>query len=130
MLKDRFELEKHRTNLRTETVAGVTTFLTMIGALLGTSTTTSYVESAAGIEQGGRTGLTSVVTGTLFLLAMFFVPELSDQHGPGAGIRVVRRFEGRSGPIPGGSWSDVADRRPVAGVSGHPLVAGGIGTVL
>jgi AGZA family xanthine/uracil permease-like MFS transporter len=47
---------------------------TMFGALLGTSTTTSYVESAAGIEQGGRTGLVSVVTGLLFVLALFFVP--------------------------------------------------------
>jgi len=47
---------------------------TMIGALFGTSTTTSYIESAAGIEQGGRTGLTSVVNGVLFLLALLFVP--------------------------------------------------------
>jgi AGZA family xanthine/uracil permease-like MFS transporter len=50
---------------------------TMFGALLGTSTTTAYVESAAGIAQGGRTGLTSVVTGVLFLLAMFFVPVIA-----------------------------------------------------
>jgi AGZA family xanthine/uracil permease-like MFS transporter len=47
---------------------------TVIGALLGTSTTTAYIESAAGIEQGGRSGLTSVVTGILFLLALLFVP--------------------------------------------------------
>ena len=47
---------------------------TMFGALLGTSTTTSYIESAAGIEEGGRTGLTSVVTGILFLVAALFVP--------------------------------------------------------
>ena len=47
---------------------------TVIGALLGTSTTTAYIESATGIEQGGRTGLTSVVTGALFLLALLFVP--------------------------------------------------------
>lgn len=53
---------------------GIDAIATMAGALLGTSTTTSYVESAAGIEQGGRTGLTSVVTGVLFLLALFFVP--------------------------------------------------------
>ncbi len=49
---------------------------TMLGAAFGTSTTTSYIESAAGIEQGGRTGLTSVVTGILFLLAAFFVPSV------------------------------------------------------
>ncbi len=47
---------------------------TMIGALFGTSTTTSYIESAAGIEQGGRTGVTSIVTGLLFLLAILFTP--------------------------------------------------------
>jgi AGZA family xanthine/uracil permease-like MFS transporter len=47
---------------------------TVIGALFGTSTTSAYVESAAGIEQGGRTGLTAVVTGILFLLALLFVP--------------------------------------------------------
>ncbi|MBN1795491.1 MAG: NCS2 family permease [Sedimentisphaerales bacterium] len=47
---------------------------TMFGALFGTSTTTSYIESAAGIEQGGRSGLTSVVTGLLFLAALPFVP--------------------------------------------------------
>ena len=47
---------------------------TMFGALLGTSTTTSYIESAAGIEEGGRTGLTSIITGLLFLIAVLFVP--------------------------------------------------------
>jgi len=53
---------------------GLDAVATMIGALLGTSTTTAYIESAAGIEQGGRTGLTSIVTGILFLLALVFVP--------------------------------------------------------
>ncbi len=47
---------------------------TMLGAAFGTSTTTSYIESATGIEQGGRTGLTSIVTGIAFLLALPFVP--------------------------------------------------------
>lgn len=53
---------------------GIDALATMIGALLGTSTTTSYIESAAGIEQGGRTGLTAIVTGLLFLAALPFVP--------------------------------------------------------
>ena len=53
---------------------GIDAVATMIGAVLGTSTTTAYVESAAGIEQGGRSGLTSVVTGACFLLALLFVP--------------------------------------------------------
>ena len=47
---------------------------TMFGSLIGTSTVTSYVESAAGVEAGGRTGLASVVTGLLFLVALFFAP--------------------------------------------------------
>jgi AGZA family xanthine/uracil permease-like MFS transporter len=47
---------------------------TVVGAGLGTSTVTSFIESAAGVEQGGRTGLTSVVVAGLFLLAMFFSP--------------------------------------------------------
>lgn len=47
---------------------------TMGGALLGTSTVTTYVESAAGISEGGRTGLTAVTTGVLFLLSLFLAP--------------------------------------------------------
>jgi len=47
---------------------------TVIGSLLGTSTTTTFVESASGIAQGGRTGLTSATTAVLFFLAMFFTP--------------------------------------------------------
>ena len=47
---------------------------TMAGALAGTSTVTSYVESAAGVQAGGRTGITAIVTGLLFLLAMLAAP--------------------------------------------------------
>lgn len=47
---------------------------TMGGALLGTSTVTTYIESTAGISEGGRTGFTSVVTGLLFFLALFVAP--------------------------------------------------------
>jgi AGZA family xanthine/uracil permease-like MFS transporter len=46
----------------------------MAGSLLGTSTTTSYIESAAGVSVGGRTGLTACVVAVLFLLALFFAP--------------------------------------------------------
>jgi len=45
-----------------------------LGALLGTSTITAFVESAAGVGAGGRTGLTAVVCGILFLLSLFFIP--------------------------------------------------------
>ena len=47
---------------------------TVSGALLGTSTVTSYIESSTGIAQGGRTGFASLVTGILFLVALFFSP--------------------------------------------------------
>lgn len=47
---------------------------TTVGAMLGTSTITTFVESSSGIAEGGRTGLTSIVSGLLFLLALFFSP--------------------------------------------------------
>lgn len=47
---------------------------TSAGAVLGTSTTTTYVESASGVTEGGRTGLTAMTTGVLFLLAVIFSP--------------------------------------------------------
>ncbi|HJB91241.1 MAG TPA: NCS2 family permease [Candidatus Eisenbergiella merdigallinarum] len=47
---------------------------TSAGAILGTSTTTTFVESASGVTEGGRTGLTAVTTGVLFLLALIFSP--------------------------------------------------------
>ncbi len=49
---------------------------TMVGAVVGTSTVTSYVESATGVEEGGRTGLTAVTTSVLFLLSLFLTPLL------------------------------------------------------
>lgn len=50
---------------------------TIVGALLGTSTTTTFVESASGIAVGGRTGLTGVTTASLFVLSIFFAPLIS-----------------------------------------------------
>lgn len=47
---------------------------TFCGAILGTSTVTTYVESASGVSEGGRTGLTSLATAALFLIALFFAP--------------------------------------------------------
>lgn len=47
---------------------------TTAGAVLGTSTVTSYVESATGVQAGGRTGLTALTTGILFLISLFFAP--------------------------------------------------------
>lgn len=47
---------------------------TTVGAMLGSSTITTYVESASGIAEGGRSGMTSLVTGGLFIIALFFAP--------------------------------------------------------
>jgi AGZA family xanthine/uracil permease-like MFS transporter len=50
---------------------------TVIGAIMGTSTVTSFVESTSGVKVGGKTGLTACVTGFLFILSIFFYPLLS-----------------------------------------------------
>ncbi len=54
---------------------------TVAGAALGTSTVTSYIESATGVAEGGRTGLTSVITGLYFILALFFYPIVKSLAG-------------------------------------------------
>jgi AGZA family xanthine/uracil permease-like MFS transporter len=56
-----------------------------VGSLLGTSTVTAYIESATGVEEGARTGLANVVTGALFLLALFFSP-LARMVGGGVAV--------------------------------------------
>jgi AGZA family xanthine/uracil permease-like MFS transporter len=59
---------------RAKTLFSMDGLAAVFGATMGTSTTTAYVESAAGVEEGGRSGLTAVTTGGLFVLAMFFWP--------------------------------------------------------
>ena len=49
-------------------------FATVAGSFFGVSTTTSFIESASGVEEGGRTGLTAVVTGLLFIMTLFLLP--------------------------------------------------------
>ncbi|MGX4598248.1 NCS2 family permease [Faecalimicrobium sp. JNUCC 81] len=68
MLDENGKLPRAKQALFSDAVA------TTSGALLGTSTVTAYVESAAGIGEGGRTGLTAITTGLLFLLSLFFAP--------------------------------------------------------
>ena len=104
---------------------------TAAGALLGTSSTTSYVESAAGVEAGGRTGLTAVVTGLLFLLCLFIAP-LAQSIPPfatGAALLFVACIMVRS--LADLEWDDITDTAPaiVAAIS-MPLsysIADGIG---
>ena len=68
MLDDRGRLPRLKKALLADSSA------TVAGSVLGTSTTTSYVESLAGVEAGGRTGLTAVTVAALFLLSLFFAP--------------------------------------------------------
>ncbi|HLS50250.1 MAG TPA: NCS2 family permease, partial [Actinomycetaceae bacterium] len=67
-LDDKGEMPRAKTTFAMDGVG------TMVGATLGTSTVTAYVESASGIEDGGRTGVTSVMTGLMFGLAIFIWP--------------------------------------------------------
>lgn len=104
---------------------------TAAGALLGTSSTTSYVESAAGVEAGGRTGLTATVTGLLFLLCLFVAP-LAQSIPPfatGAALLFVACLMIRS--IADLEWNDITETAPavIAAIS-MPLsysIADGIG---
>lgn len=68
MLDEKGEVPNMRKALLCDSVA------TMAGSMLGTSTVTTFVESAAGVAEGGRTGLTSLVVGVLFFAAMFLSP--------------------------------------------------------
>lgn len=68
MLDEQGKLPKIKPALLSDAIA------TSAGAVLGTSTTTTFVESSAGVAEGGRTGLASVVTGLLFLVSMIFAP--------------------------------------------------------
>jgi adenine/guanine/hypoxanthine permease len=67
---------------------------TMFGSICGTSPATTYIESASGIESGGRSGLTSVTTGLLFLLSIIFVPILAivPKHATAPALIMVGYF--------------------------------------
>jgi AGZA family xanthine/uracil permease-like MFS transporter len=67
---------------------------TTVAPLLGTTTTGAYVESAAGIEEGGRTGFASIVTAGLFLLALFFAPLFTavPSHAYGVALIIIGSF--------------------------------------
>ncbi|SDJ62824.1 NCS2 family permease [Billgrantia gudaonensis] len=85
----------------------------MAGALLGTSTTTSYIESAAGIASGGRTGLTAVVVAILFLVSLFFAPlagSIPAYATAGALLYVAVLM---AGSLAHANWEDPTDAAPV-----------------
>ncbi|RUO44757.1 guanine permease [Idiomarina aquatica] len=87
---------------------------TVAGSIMGTSTTTSYIESAAGVASGGKTGLAAVTVAVLFLLAMFFAP-LAGMIPPYATagaiiyVAVLMLFT-----LKDVAWEDITEAAPVA----------------
>ena len=85
---------------------------TVAGGLMGTTTVTSYVESGAGVKAGGRTGMTSLVIGVLFLSCLFFAPlatRLPKQIDGAALLYVAVLFVRNITDI---EWDDIAESAP------------------
>ncbi len=80
----------------------------MVGALVGTSTVTSYIESAAGVSAGGRTGLTSVVVGLLFLATLGFAPLVQAIPSAATAPALVLVGALMAGSLAEVEWSDPA----------------------
>jgi len=85
---------------------------TMMSGFAGTSDATTYIESAAGVEQGGRTGLTAIVTGLCFLPFMFFSPLLSAVPGYSTGPILVLLGVLMFRPLMSLDWSDYEEAIP------------------
>ena len=104
---------------------------TVVGAVAGTSSTTSYIESAAGVEAGGRTGLTAVVCGLLFLLCLFFAPlaQSVPPYATASALLFVACLMARS--LADIDWDDITESAPaVIAALAVPLsfsIADGIG---
>lgn len=104
---------------------------TVVGALAGTSSTTSYIESAAGVEAGGRTGLTAVVCGLLFLGCLFFAPlaQSVPAYATASALLFVACLMARS--LADIDWQDITESAPaVIAAIAMPLtfsIAEGIG---
>ena len=94
----------------------------VFGGIMGTTTCTTYVESAAGVQQGGRTGMTSIVIGILFLLTLFFAPlatSLPKEIDAAALIYVAVLFIRNITDI---SWDDISEAAPaVLAMAAMPL---------
>ena len=87
-------------------------FAAMFGSVVGTSTTTSYIESSAGVAAGGRTGLTAVFVAILFLLALFFAPLASmiPAYASSAALLFVACIMARG--LAEMDWKDVTEYAP------------------
>jgi AGZA family xanthine/uracil permease-like MFS transporter len=90
----------------------VDSIASIVGSLLGTSTVTSYIESAAGVRAGGRTGLTGIVVAALFLLTLFFAPlaESVPEYATAPALLFVACLMARG--FSELDWSDVTEYAP------------------
>lgn len=86
---------------------------TMVAPLLGTSTTGAYIESAAGIEAGGRTGFSALVVAALFLLSLFFAPLLTIVPPHAYGIALIAIGSLMISPITRIDFNDMTELIPV-----------------
>ena len=80
----------------------------VVGSLLGTSSMTTYLESATGIRAGGRTGLTALTVAALFLLCLFFQPLFASIPGFATAPALVFVAAGFLAPLAGIDWADLA----------------------
>ena len=85
----------------------------VVGSLLGTSSMTTYLESATGIRAGGRTGLTALTVAALFLLCLFFQPLFASIPGFATAPALVFVAAGFLAPLAGIDWDDLATVVPV-----------------
>ncbi len=85
---------------------------TTVGAILGTSTVTTYVESAAGVSEGGRTGLTALTTAVLFAFALFFAPLFTIIPGAATAPALVLVGLFMLGPIKKINFDDFSEAIP------------------
>ncbi len=125
-------LNKNNEIDRVERVFAADATATVAGALCGQSTVTSYLESAAGVEAGGRTGLTAVVIGLCFLLAMFFSPFITAIAGyaPVTSAALVVVGVMMMGSVSEIRWDDYTEGVPAflifAGIPFSNSIIGGI----
>ncbi|WP_416667637.1 NCS2 family permease [Egbenema bharatensis] len=106
MINERGELPKANQAFMADAIG------TTAGAILGTSTVTSYIESAAGVSEGGRSGFTAIVASICFFLSIFFIPLLSAIPAFATAATLVIVGVLMAGNVLGINWKDPAESIP------------------
>ena len=106
MINDEGELPRANQALMADAIG------TTVGAVLGTSTVTTYIESASGVSEGGRSGFAAIVAAALFILAIFFVPLFAAIPGFATTATLVIVGVLMAGNVKGINWSDPAESIP------------------